>query len=120
MVHATPANLRRVEAVVQRISDEPVGSDAWLARSLVIPKLDFHDVTLQQALKIIQQESRAADPGKKGVKVVLAPGCQTNRQLTFSVANASVLEALFYAAKLTGHHVQIGKQGVVLQPAVKE
>jgi hypothetical protein len=112
-VKATPANLRRVQALVDRASNESVGNNAWQARWLVIPKIDFQNLTLRKALDSIEEKSRAVDPGKRGAKATLAAGCLMERRLSFSAENLSALEAYYYAAKLTGHVVQVGKQGVV-------
>lgn len=118
-ITATPANLRLVGRLVEKAWNEPAGSELSRARRLVIPKIDFRDVTLEEALDSIAQKSRAVDTHKRGAKATVGPGCQTNGRLTFSMENIPAIEAYFYAAKLTGRQVKLDKGRIVIEPESK-
>jgi len=45
-----------------------------LLTNIIIPKIEFHEATVDEAIKFLQQKSKDLDPNKQGVNIVLKVG----------------------------------------------
>ena len=74
---------------------------AQKAATLILPRVEFLDATLPATLDYLVNRSRALDPEKLGVNVVLdVPPEQRETRITLSLRDAPLREALRYAAQL--------------------
>ncbi len=82
----------------------PQGPAADLAQKLIIPRVDFEDVSLQQAMDFIRQRSAELDPGKKGLKIELAPNANPEARVReLRLRNVPISQALRYCCEATRH-----------------
>ncbi|MES2571552.1 MAG: hypothetical protein V4710_16045, partial [Verrucomicrobiota bacterium] len=99
--------------------------------SIILPKLDFRDATISEALDFLTRTSREADPEKIGVKIFLnldsglegvrpVPGLNpvpvelSDRCITFSLLNIPLKLALNYVTQLSETRFRIEDRGVVV------
>ena len=71
--------------------------------SIIIPKIDFQNTALPEAIKILVEKTKESDPEKEGVAMELkgydpAPGTLT--EITLTLTNVPLLEAIQYVAAL--------------------
>jgi hypothetical protein len=85
--------------------------------TIIIPKIDFHEVTLAKALDFFSQKSLELDPNKRGVKIVLknsAAAAAKNTPLTVALNNIPLVEALKYVTTLSGCIFTVTEDGVAV------
>ena len=70
------------------------------ARKIVLPKVEFRDATVTEALAFLTKESREFDAEKLGVHLMARPGAGDGAKLTLSLTNVPLIEAASYVAKL--------------------
>ncbi|MEZ5386417.1 MAG: M56 family metallopeptidase [Prosthecobacter sp.] len=88
---------------------------------LILPQVEFRDVTLADALDFIRVKARNLDPAKKGVNIVVKPGAGENKALiTMSLKDIPVSEALRYIAGLSNQLLTADAQSFYLTPEEKE
>lgn len=76
---------------------------AQAASGIILPQVEFRDSTLPEALDFLVARSRALDPKKQGVNVVLdVPPEKRDARITLSLRSVPLAEALRYAAQLAG------------------
>ena len=81
--------------------------------NLVIPQLKFQDITVKEALSMIQQKSRQFSDDKKGILIILKnqKDKKLNRKITADFTNISVKAAIKYTCLGTGLHYRISQGG---------
>ncbi len=88
------------DAVASNLKSSPA---AQTASALILPQVEFRDSTLPEALDFLAAKSRALDPKKQGVNIVLdVPAEKREARITLSLRNVPLGEALRYAAQLAG------------------
>ncbi len=76
---------------------------ALTATGLILPQVEFRDATLPEALDSLAVRSRALDPKKQGVNIILdVPPEKRDAKITLSLRNIPLIEALRYASQLSG------------------
>ena len=127
------------------LAEELRGTELMLARlnGIVIPRVDFRDATVRQAVGFLQQRSRDLDtteddPERRGVNIVLklpaasAPAAPTSlaiegesiapagfsadSRITLNLSNVPLYEALRYVATLAGLKVKVEPFAVSIVP----
>lgn len=125
------------------IQDEKRGTEMMIARlnRIIIPRIDFRDATVRQAVTFLQQRSReleTSDDGQRGINIVLklptapppaaategslldapsqAPAPTADSRITLSLANVPLYEALRYVATLAGLKVKVEPFAVSIVP----
>ena len=126
------------------LAEERRGTELMLARlnGIVIPRVDFRDATVRQAVGFLQQRSRDLDttdddPERRGVNIVLklpaasatapasmeiegesvAPaGFSADSRITLNLSNVPLYEALRYVATLAGLKVKVEPFAVSIVP----
>lgn len=126
------------------LAEERRGTELMLARlnGIVIPRVDFRDATVRQAVGFLQQRSRDLDtteenPERRGVNIVLklpatsapAPasleiegesvtpaGFSADNRITLNLSNVPLYEALRYVATLAGLKVKVEPFAVSIVP----
>jgi general secretion pathway protein D len=126
-------------------AEERRGTELMIARlnSIVVPRVDFRDATVRQAINFLQQRSRdldttEVDPERRGVNIVLklpaasapAPAAletesgsdvipasySPDSRITLNLANVPLYEALRYVATLAGLKVKVDPFAVSIVP----
>jgi general secretion pathway protein D len=121
------------------------GTELMLARlnRIIVPRVDFRDTTIRQAVTFLQQRSRDLDttessPDQRGVNIFLklpppgtarvaaagefddeppgAPVTMTDDRITLNLTNVPLYEALRYVATLAGLKVKVEPFAVSLVP----
>ncbi len=83
---------------------EPQGPAVDRARKLILPVVNFEDVSLQEAMDFIQLRSAEFDPGKKGLKIELAPHADPKARIReLRLRNVPVDMVLRYCCEQTRH-----------------
>jgi general secretion pathway protein D len=126
------------------LQDERRGTELMVARlnRIIIPRVDFRDATIRQAVTFLQQRSRDLDttessPDQRGVNIFLklpAPGTMitpptgefdetspeaapsADNRITLNLSNVPLYEALRYVATLAGLKVKVEPFAVSLVP----
>lgn len=128
------------------LQEEKRGTEMMLAKlnRIIIPRIDFKDATVRQAINFLQQRSRdldssEADAERRGVNIVLklpaaaptapsstgaeggeaavAPAAPTgDSRINLSLANVPLYEALRYVATLAGLKVKVEPFAVSIVP----
>lgn len=136
---------RFVEARVtdSAAAEERKGTELMVARlnRIIIPRIDFRDATIRQAVSFLQQRSRdldttETDPERRGVNIFLklpnapspssplevegeaplsATGTSDSR-ITLNLSNVPLFEALRYVATLAGLKVKVEPFAVSIVP----
>ena len=105
-------------------------AEGWVApakgeeklRAITIPKIEFKDTPLGDALAFLQMRSveldvEEADPAKKGINIILEgePGVDP-RPVTLRLVNVPLAEAMRYTTELAGYTYVAEKHAVVVRP----
>lgn len=127
------------------LQDERRGTEMMMARlnRIIIPRIDFRDSTVRQAITFLQQRSRDLDttessPDQRGVNIFLklptatapslepaegaagtmavAPVASSDSRITLNLSNVPLYEALRYVATLAGLKVKVEPFAVSLVP----
>ena len=123
--------------------EERRGTEMMIARlnRIIIPRLDFPDVTVRQAINFLSQRARdldttETDPEKRGVNIVLKlpttpvappaelgvegetslPTASPESRITLNLTNVPLYEALRYVATLAGLKVKVEPFAVSIVP----
>jgi general secretion pathway protein D len=122
------------------------GTELMVARlnRIIIPRVDFRDATIRQAVSFLQQRSRdldasETDPERRGINIVVklpvsaaaapapdvleteegapaAPFASGDNRITLNLSNVPLYEALRYVATLAGLKVKVEPFAVSLVP----
>jgi hypothetical protein len=86
-------------------------------KTIIVPKVDFEQTPLKEALTFLQEQSRLHDPEKKGVNFMVRDPSVLDKPITLKLTNISLMTALQYACSLSSLRFTIEKHTVVLKPA---
>ncbi len=122
------------------LQEERRGTEVMISRlnRIIIPRVDFRDTTIRQAVSFLQQRSRdldttESDPERRGVNIVLKlpttpvatsetegessmPAPSADNRITLNLSNVPLYEALRYVATLAGLKVKVEPYAVSLVP----
>jgi general secretion pathway protein D len=126
------------------LQDERRGTELMIARlnRIVVPRIDFRDATVREAVAFLQQQSRTLDttetsPEQRGINIFLklpsvgaaiappvgdfeddapAPVPRADTRITLNLSNVPLYEALRYVATLAGLKVKVEPFAVSLVP----
>jgi hypothetical protein len=85
------------------------------AETIILPKMEFRDASVREAVAFLTAKSRELDPENKGVNIVLKLPETDTTQITLSLENVPLSEALRYLAELAGLKLEAGREAFVLQ-----
>ena len=121
-VKNVPQELRKVEAILQRQgirTEPPKPAIVQRAERIIFPVVAFKNATLTEAVEFFRAKSRALDPDKKGVNIVLNGGAEkSDARLTLDLKNIPLREALRYVAQLAALHLVASEDSFVIAPWV--
>jgi hypothetical protein len=95
-------------------------SASWPTGGAVrLPKVQFHQATLNDAVEFIRIKSRMLDPEKKGLNIAIKPGGAPETKIDLRLENIPAWEALRYSAQLAGYTLSAGENMAVLTPVAR-
>ena len=105
-----------------RVEDESTRTIEEKLNQIIIPKLEFREATLQEAVNFLTRKaiehSPEADPAHRGVSIMLNAGeaGPIETKITVSLTNIPLLAALTYVAQLAGLEARVEPSRVVIAP----
>jgi general secretion pathway protein D len=97
-------------------------------QTIKIPELNFNEVDITDAVDYIRQQSKALDPDKKGVNIVLkleptvgggALPAGVTRTLSLNVRNVPLEDVIRYVSSLTGMQYKVEPFAVFILPSTE-
>jgi len=82
--------------------------------SVILPKVDFGDVTLTEALEGLKALAKTASNGKVVPNVIIRGEEVAQRKLSLNLSNIPLSEALNYLGQLTSTKITYDKYAVIL------
>jgi hypothetical protein len=95
--------------------EELHGDQATVASQIVIPRVEYVDVSAIHILQQVQRMSEQRDPAKRGVRIIVddtLPTSMANKTLTFTMDGTSVLNIAKHVANVAGLEVDPRKDGI--------
>jgi beta-lactamase regulating signal transducer with metallopeptidase domain len=102
-------------------ADEPAASDK--IQAIVIPVLDFREVSLSEAVRALNESAREADPAKQGVNISLDPESEKlhrDTRITVRLKNIPVEDAARYVSGLANLRMERTPNGIGIVPRKTE
>ena len=82
-------------------------------QAIIIPKIEFTEVPLPEALNFLSFEARKHDPQKMGVNIVLLTREKSPPKITLNVRNLSLGSSLGFVTEIAGYVYEI-REGVIV------
>jgi hypothetical protein len=76
------------------------------SQELRIPKVEFRDATLGEAIAFLSKKSIEVDPQKKGINIAFAGTAKPDATITLSVNDASVYDIVTVVAGQVGMQIE--------------
>lgn len=89
------------------------------ASEIKMPKVEFDETELAEAVRDIANASRKLDPRKKGLNIILGRGVDPTTPITFSLQSVPVSTALKYLADYARVNLRVDGSAIVLIPRKK-
>jgi len=90
------------------------------AEAIVIPRVEFREATVAEALDFMRKKALENDPEKKGINIVLNEvNGSADRRLTISLLDMPILDLLRFTAELSELDLQIRDTAIVLSTGRK-
>ena len=89
-------------------------------QTIIIPKIEFDQVPLPEALNYLRAEARKHDPQKMGVNLVLLTREESPPKITLNVRNLSLDSSLRFVTELAGYAYEVREQAVVVSKPVPQ
>ncbi|HEX5176631.1 MAG TPA: hypothetical protein VFV83_06365 [Chthoniobacteraceae bacterium] len=85
------------------------------AEAIIIPRVEFKEASVQEAIEFIRKKALENDPEKKGINIVLNEvNGPADRKLTITLSDIPILEVLRFTAELAELDFQIRDTAIVL------
>ena len=88
--------------------------------TIIIPKIEFTEVPLPEALNFLSAEARKHDPQKMGVNIVLLTREKTPPKITLNIRNLSLGSSLGFVTELTGYVYEVREQAIVVRKPIPQ
>ncbi len=86
------------------------------AQKIILPKIEFREATLREAVDFLRKKGVDLDPEHKGVNIVLRGPEKADTKISLSVTDVPLAEAVKYVAGLGGLEVSADPYALTLQP----
>jgi type II secretory pathway component HofQ len=86
------------------------------AGEVILPKVQFHEATLTEAVEFLRVKSRELDPEKKGLNILVKPGGDPKAKITMELKDVPAYEALRYVAEIAGCKLTVEGDVFVIAP----
>jgi hypothetical protein len=98
---------------------EPHADQAAAASEIVIPRVEYLGASAPNIFRQLQRMSEQRDPAKRGVRLIIddtLPVSATQKTLTFTMNDTSVLNIVKHVANVAGLAVDARKDGIYIHP----
>jgi beta-lactamase regulating signal transducer with metallopeptidase domain len=112
----TPQGSISAEKVAIKLNTRPKPA----AGEIIIPKVQFHEATLAEAVEFLRIKSRDFDPEKKGLNILIKPGGDPMAKITMQLKDVPAYEALRYVAEVAGCKLTVEGDVFVITPVRSE
>ena len=85
-------------------------------RSLILPKVEFKDATLDSTLDALRQQASKASGGKIEPNFVIQPGVNKDAPVTLRLNNIPFMEVLRYVGELVKADFVVDRYAIVVKP----
>lgn len=85
-------------------------------QGLILPKVEFHEATLDSALDALKQQAVKASEGKIQPNFVVAQGVNASTPVTLNLANVPFREVLRYVGDLAGVKFVVDRYAIRVEP----
>jgi len=85
-------------------------------QTLVLPKVEFQNASLESALQALKQQATKASGGKSAPNFVIQPGVDKETPVTLSLTDMPFLEVVRYVAAQAKAEVQMDRYAIILKP----
>jgi hypothetical protein len=89
-------------------------------QTIIIPKIEFAEVPLPDALNFLSAEARKRDPKKVGVNIVLLTREESPPKITLNVRNLSLNSSLGFVTEMAGYVYEVREQVIVVRKPVPQ
>jgi beta-lactamase regulating signal transducer with metallopeptidase domain len=99
----------------EKLSPASAPTEGQQAARIVIPLLDFSELSLAEAVKLLNEKARAADPAKPGTKVYLSADLETrpsDARITLRLKNIPLEQAVRYITGLASLEFERSPDGI--------
>ena len=98
------------------VGKEPSSRDQLVQKmqTIIIPKIEFSQVPLPEALNYLRAEARKHDPQKMGVNIVLLTREEPPPKITLKLNNLSLSSSLGFITELTGYVYDVRQEAIVI------
>ncbi len=86
------------------------------AGEIILPKVQFHEATLAEAVEFLRIKSRELDPEKKGLNILVKPGGDPLVKITLQLKDVPAYEALRYVAEVASCKLMVEGDVFVITP----
>jgi hypothetical protein len=86
------------------------------ASEIILPKVQFHEATLAEAVEFLRIKSRELDPEKKGLNILVKPGGDPVVKITLQLKDVPAYEALRYVAEVASCKLMVEGDVIVITP----
>jgi hypothetical protein len=112
--HYKPASNLQSRIVLARRNDTSVVLKRKL-EAIVIPRVNFRDALVENALDFLRDETRRLDRDKKGVNIVPnLPEETKKRKVTLDLVDVSAAELLKYISEVGGFRYRVERSAVII------
>ena len=101
---AAPARGPRVETLLQK------------ARGIVLPAVEFKNASVAEAVEFLRAKSRELDPEKQGVNILLRNDPPSRAEITLSLRDVPLNEAIRYTSELAGMELVWEIYAAIIRP----
>lgn len=100
-IETAEATIRTKEAEIQPKKTAPAESPAMTkARKIILPRVEFREATVPEALEFLQREARELDEERQGAHLDLRDPAKATARITLSLTEVPLSEVLNYVANL--------------------
>lgn len=89
-------------------------------QTIIIPKIEFTEVPLPEALNFLSFEARKHDPRKMGVNIVLLTREKSPPKITLNVRNLSLGSSLGFVTESAGYVYEVREQAIVVRKPIPQ
>lgn len=86
------------------------------AESIVLPKVDFREATIDEAVEFLRHKARDLDPEKIGINIILNAPEAREQRVTVALSNVPLSEALRYVTGLCNLKLSVEDFAIVIEP----
>jgi beta-lactamase regulating signal transducer with metallopeptidase domain len=104
----------------EKVAIKPNTRPKPAAGEIIIPKVQFHEATLAEAVEFLRIKSRDFDPEKKGLNILIKPGGDPMAKITMQLKDVPAYEALRYVAEVAGCKLTVEGDVFVITPVRSE